>query len=374
MGSFTFRGFHAWFLQSIRFSPDDGSAHWADREASPACVPPATATCVVDQCGLAELEVRPGFERYGSAAFFNASRELLAIWIEADQVVDGKPAGRMYYPVASSAAHAERLPAGEALPAVAAAGSPQQSPPEAVPARGPAADCTAAGCTDAGCTDVGCTAALPDASRPPLDGTCLSAPPHAQGGARGVVMLEPISPISRHAVTAESGNGLQGADTQPAEGAASAGGASLAKSKPPICAAAPGEAAAARTAADDDGFEARRAEAEWAFAQWHHKCTLLYSAFTVTHLATCHIIVANTIVIATREALSPGHVLRRLLWPFTLGTITINHAALVKLFGEVSYDAVTTPSRRRHDAVTTPTRALQSVTERYRALQILSLS
>ena len=36
---------------------------------------------------------------------------------------------------------------------------------------------------------------------------------------------------------------------------------------------------------------------------------------------------------ATREHLPPGHPLRRLIWPFTLGSVSINYAAMIKLFG-----------------------------------------
>lgn len=74
--------------------------------------------------------------------------------------------------------------------------------------------------------------------------------------------------------------------------------------------------------------------AEWEFAMWHVKCSLLYCSFSVTHLTNCHLLVSNTLLIATREALCPGHPVRQLVWPFLLGAVSINAAVNVRLLGQ----------------------------------------
>ena len=142
-----------------------GGVTWRGREAPPECVPPPEAVAVVDVCHMAQYEVRRGYERYGCAAFFDAQRRQVAIWLAAD--------GAM--------------------------------------------------------------------------------------------------------VTPQSG-----ADA-------------------------------------------------WAFAQWHVKCSMVYHGFATKHLAFIHWTVSNTAVVATFETLQPSHPVRRLLWPFIFGAVTINDSAVTKL-------------------------------------------
>lgn len=70
---------------------------------------------------------------------------------------------------------------------------------------------------------------------------------------------------------------------------------------------------------------------EWEFAVWRFKCSLVYQSFAVGHLVWVHWSVSNTLVLSVREALEPGHCIRKLCNEFTHGSITINQAACVKL-------------------------------------------
>lgn len=162
-----FGGFAQWYLQGIH----DGG--WSNREAGPQCVVPPGAQVVVDVCGLAAQEVRPGFERLGAACFFDANRKPLGIWIE--------------------------------------------NPPKMVWAVG----------KDEQATDV--------------------------------------------------------------------------------------------------------AAEEWAFAAFAFRSSLFFGSYGVNHLVWCHWIVSNSLVTAAREHLGAEHPLRRLVKPFTFGSISINRSAMVRL-------------------------------------------
>lgn len=80
-----FAGVGAWRLKAIvqQEKSNKGSMCWAKREASVACVPPEGSVAVIDCSWQASMKVRPGYETYGAAAFFNKDKELVGIWNEA---------------------------------------------------------------------------------------------------------------------------------------------------------------------------------------------------------------------------------------------------------------------------------------------------
>lgn len=78
VAALAFSGLGQWFLKGIT------EGQWPEREASAACSPPANAVYVIDTCHMAAYEMRPGYERYGAAVFFDASRKACGVWVEAD--------------------------------------------------------------------------------------------------------------------------------------------------------------------------------------------------------------------------------------------------------------------------------------------------
>jgi hypothetical protein len=72
-------------------------------------------------------------------------------------------------------------------------------------------------------------------------------------------------------------------------------------------------------------------DAAFQFAIWRYKCTLFFTSFAPGHLTWIHWMCSNTMVLATREQLTFGHPVRRLLWPHLHESITINQAATIQL-------------------------------------------
>ena len=80
VSAMAFSGLGQWWLRAVVGTGSDAS--WADRQAVlGTCAPPTGTVAVVDLCGMAEFEVRPGFLPYGAAAFFGADRQLLGIFL-----------------------------------------------------------------------------------------------------------------------------------------------------------------------------------------------------------------------------------------------------------------------------------------------------
>lgn len=90
-----FSGIGQWFMNAILWSAGAGAGaekthpQWNNREAKASCSPlvPASAVVVVDVSMASDFAVRDEFERYGAAAFFNAQRELVAVWIDHEEVM-----------------------------------------------------------------------------------------------------------------------------------------------------------------------------------------------------------------------------------------------------------------------------------------------
>jgi len=77
--------FSSWGQYYIKAIEGNGkSATWPGRAAGEKCVPPPGSVCVVDVSHLARLGVRPDYEPYGDAAFFDAQRLPLGYWSEWD--------------------------------------------------------------------------------------------------------------------------------------------------------------------------------------------------------------------------------------------------------------------------------------------------
>eukprot|EP01062_Namystynia_karyoxenos_P069311 TRINITY_DN64828_c0_g1_i1.p1 TRINITY_DN64828_c0_g1~~TRINITY_DN64828_c0_g1_i1.p1 ORF type:complete len:647 (+),score=177.62 TRINITY_DN64828_c0_g1_i1:62-1942(+) len=69
------------------------------------------------------------------------------------------------------------------------------------------------------------------------------------------------------------------------------------------------------------------ANPKWEHAKWAWKCSVLVGVTFRDHLTGVHLMAGNMLTLASRERLRPDHPLRRLLKPFTFGTISINVAA-----------------------------------------------
>ena len=91
VSAIAFHGIGQWFLKRV-FTEEEaaGKLTWADREASAACPVPEGAEYVIDCCALAQYEVRPGFERYGAAIFFDVNGMPLAVWVPEEVVGGGQ--------------------------------------------------------------------------------------------------------------------------------------------------------------------------------------------------------------------------------------------------------------------------------------------
>mmetsp|Transcript_67055 Transcript_67055/g.106621 ORF Transcript_67055/g.106621 Transcript_67055/m.106621 type:complete len:558 (+) Transcript_67055:26-1699(+) len=73
---------------------------------------------------------------------------------------------------------------------------------------------------------------------------------------------------------------------------------------------------------------------EWEHAKWAWRTTAITTVTFYDHLLKCHMIEAQTLVVATRENLPFDHPMRRFLKPHCFRTIYINHKTLMNLFGE----------------------------------------
>ena len=71
---------------------------------------------------------------------------------------------------------------------------------------------------------------------------------------------------------------------------------------------------------------------EWEYAKFAFRGSLQVLVTAVDHLVGIHMITANRLVTASREALAPSHPLRRLLKPFTFRSVRINMGAAETLF------------------------------------------
>jgi hypothetical protein len=80
-----FAGVGAWRLKSICQKEESKKAIWANREASTGCIPPEGSVAVIDCSWQASMKVRPGYDKYGAAAFFDKDKELVGIWNEAEK-------------------------------------------------------------------------------------------------------------------------------------------------------------------------------------------------------------------------------------------------------------------------------------------------
>jgi hypothetical protein len=69
----------------------------------------------------------------------------------------------------------------------------------------------------------------------------------------------------------------------------------------------------------------------WAEAKFRWRGSMGVLVTAVDHLYNIHLVVANFMVIAVREQLSPDHVIRRFLMPFTFNTIAVNDNAATNL-------------------------------------------
>mmetsp|Transcript_18325 Transcript_18325/g.51595 ORF Transcript_18325/g.51595 Transcript_18325/m.51595 type:complete len:900 (+) Transcript_18325:2459-5158(+) len=65
----------------------------------------------------------------------------------------------------------------------------------------------------------------------------------------------------------------------------------------------------------------------WIHAAWAYRCSALTGVTLRDHLVGTHLVVANALVTATRDEMSSGHPIRRLLKPFTYRTVVVNRAA-----------------------------------------------
>ncbi len=74
--------------------------------------------------------------------------------------------------------------------------------------------------------------------------------------------------------------------------------------------------------------------AQWELAKLWFRAAVALDVTVRDHAVTCHLMVSNAGVIATRKMLSPDHPLRRLLLPFQYRTPTINRDGLLTLVGE----------------------------------------
>lgn len=72
----------------------------------------------------------------------------------------------------------------------------------------------------------------------------------------------------------------------------------------------------------------------WELAKLWFRAAVALDVTIRDHAITCHLLVSNAGVIATRQTLSPDHPLRRLLLPFQFRTPTINRDGLLTLVGE----------------------------------------
>ena len=70
----------------------------------------------------------------------------------------------------------------------------------------------------------------------------------------------------------------------------------------------------------------------WEYAKLAFRGSLQVLVTAVDHLVGTHMITANRLVTASREALAPDHPLRRLIKPFTFRSIRINAGAAESLF------------------------------------------
>eukprot|EP01065_Artemidia_motanka_P030255 TRINITY_DN36270_c0_g1_i1.p1 TRINITY_DN36270_c0_g1~~TRINITY_DN36270_c0_g1_i1.p1 ORF type:complete len:636 (+),score=164.66 TRINITY_DN36270_c0_g1_i1:61-1968(+) len=68
-------------------------------------------------------------------------------------------------------------------------------------------------------------------------------------------------------------------------------------------------------------------DADWAHAKWVWKCSVLTGVTFRDHLTGVHLMAGNLLTVASREGLAADHPIRRLVKPFTYGTIGINVAA-----------------------------------------------
>jgi len=69
----------------------------------------------------------------------------------------------------------------------------------------------------------------------------------------------------------------------------------------------------------------------WEEAKWCWRCSLFTGVTVADHLGSVHYLASNLLVTTTREQLPPEHPFRRLLKPFTYGTVDINRDAYVLL-------------------------------------------
>ena len=78
VAAIAFSGLGQWLLKGI------AAGEWPGREASAACRVPPTAAYAIDTSAMADYAVRPNYERYGAAIFFDSERRPVGVWIEAD--------------------------------------------------------------------------------------------------------------------------------------------------------------------------------------------------------------------------------------------------------------------------------------------------
>ena len=81
ISAMAFTGIGQYFIVAVEH---DDQSKWFRREADQSCKPLQETRFVIDNSAQDKCEVRPGFSRYGAAAFFSSSRELISIWIEED--------------------------------------------------------------------------------------------------------------------------------------------------------------------------------------------------------------------------------------------------------------------------------------------------
>lgn len=70
----------------------------------------------------------------------------------------------------------------------------------------------------------------------------------------------------------------------------------------------------------------------WEYQKFLFRSSLVATVTAVDHLMNCHILMAETLAIATMETLEPTDHLRLLLAPHTYGTLSINNVASMNLF------------------------------------------